>query len=138
MKHIDDALRADQDSGKFRYQKATIYMEMSEHDKAIAIFDELIALNEWNPEVLANRAESHMATKQYSNAKSDYEKLQSLTPNDPRMYLRFAQIAEAENVPDEELKNYNLFLKYVDQSSISTTELEQIQNRVEKLQGAKP
>ena len=138
MKHIDNALRVDQDSDKFRFQKATIYMQMSEHNKAIAIFDDLIALNEWNPEVLANRAESYMATKQYSRAKGDYEKLQSLTPNDPRMYLRFAQIAEAEKAPTEELKNYNLFLKYVDQSSISATELEQFQNRVKELQGATP
>ena len=79
-----------------------------------------------------------MAIKQYSSAKGAYEKLQSLTPNDPRMYLRFAQIAEAEKAPTEELKNYNLFLKYVDQSSISATELEQFQNRVKELQGATP
>ena len=134
--HIDDALDNDRDSGRFLYQKATIYMQMNQHENAISIFDELLSRNEWNPEVLANRAESYMASKQYANAKGDYEKLQSLTPNDPRMYLRFAQIAEAENSPSEELKNYTLFLKYVNQESIPAAELEQIQQRVTELQGA--
>ena len=134
--HIDDALDNDRDSGRFLYQKATIYMQMNQHENAISIFDELLSRNEWNPEVLANRAESYVASKQYANAKGDYEKLQSLTPNDPRMYLRFAQIAEAENSPSEELKNYTLFLKYVNQESIPAAELEQIQQRVTELQGA--
>ena len=83
--------------------------------------------------MLANRAESFMATKQYANAKEEYEKLQSLTPNDPRMYLRFAQIAEAQNSAAEELKNYELFLKYLEQDSVPATELEQIQKRGEEL-----
>ena len=141
LKHINDALDNDPESGKFLYQKATIFMQMKEHENAIPIFDDLLALNEWNHEVLANRAESFMATKQYANAKEDYEKLQSLTPNDPRMYLRFAQIAEAQNSAAEELKNYELFLKYLEQDSVPATELEQIQKRVEELraaQGATP
>ena len=141
LKHINDALDNDPESGKFLYQKATIFMQMKEHENAIPIFDDLLALNEWNHEVLANRAESFMATKQYANAKEDYEKLQSLTPNDPRMYLRFAQIAEAQNSTAEELKNYELFLKYLEQDSVPATELEQIQKRVEELraaQGATP
>ena len=77
-----------------------------------------------------------MAAKQYANAKEDYEKLQSLTPNDPRMYLRFAQIAEAQNSAAEELENYELFLKYLEQDSVPATELEQIQKRVEELRAA--
>ena len=136
-----DALDNDPESGKFLYQKATIFMQMKEHENAIPIFDDLLVLNEWNHEVLANRAESFMATKQYANAKEDYEKLQSLTPHDPRMYLRFAQIAEAQNSAAEELKNYELFLKYLEQDSVPATELEQIQKRVEELraaQGATP
>ena len=136
LEHIDDALENDRYSDKFLYQKATIFMQMNHYDKAIPIFDDLLARNEWNPEVLANRAESYMATKQYANAKGDYKKLQSLTPNDPRMYLRFAQIAEAENSPSEVLKNYTLFLKYVDKGSIPAAELEQIQKRVTELQGS--
>ena len=136
LNHINDALDNDPESGKFLYQKATIFMQMKEHENAIPIFDDLLALNEWNHEVLANRAESFMATKQYANAKEDYEKLQSLTPNDPRMYLRFAQIAEAQNSAAEELKNYELFLKYLEQDSVPATELEQIQKRVEELRAA--
>ena len=109
-------------------------MQMNEHKKAIAIFNDLLELNEWNPEAIANRAESHMALKQYAQARTDYKKLQSLTPNDPRTYLRFAQIAKAETASKEELKNYNLFLKYVDQNSISSKELKQIRDRIKELE----
>ena len=75
-----------------------------------------------------------MALKQYAQARTDYKKLQSLTPNDPRTYLRFAQIAKAETASKEELKNYNLFLKYVDQNSISSKELKQIRDRIKELE----
>ncbi|MEE2614617.1 MAG: tetratricopeptide repeat protein [Verrucomicrobiota bacterium] len=137
IKHIEDALVNNKNSSKFRYQKATIFMQMNEHEKAITIFNDLLELNEWNPEAIANRAESYMALKQYSQARTDYQKLQSLTPNDPRMYLRFAQIAKAETSNQEELKNYNLFLKYVDPNSISSDELKQIQNRIKELESSK-
>ena len=46
--HIDDALDNDRDSGRFLYQKATIYMQMNQHENAISIFDELLSRNEWN------------------------------------------------------------------------------------------
>ena len=137
IKHIEDALVNNKNSSKFRYQKATIFMQMNEHEKAITIFNDLLELNEWNPEAIANRAESYMPLKQYSQARTDYQKLQSLTPNDPRMYLRFAQIAKAETSNQEELKNYNLFLKYVDPNSISSDELKQIQNRIKELESSK-
>tara|TARA_B100000530_G_C15787600_1_gene420265 strand:- start:169 stop:831 length:663 start_codon:yes stop_codon:yes gene_type:complete len=134
IKHIEEALDNNRKSSKFRYQKATIFMQMNEHKKAITIFNDLLKLNEWNPEAIANRAESHMALKQYAQARTDYKKLQSLTPNDPRTYLRFAQIAKAETASKEELKNYNLFLKYVDQNSISSKELKQIRDRIKELE----
>ena len=134
IKHIEEALDNNRKSSKFRYQKATIFMQMNEHKKAITIFNDLLELNEWNPEAIANRAESHMALKQYAQARTDYKKLQSLTPNDPRTYLRFAQIAKEETASKEELKNYNLFLKYVDQNSISSKELKQIRDRIKELE----
>ena len=70
----------------------------------------------------------------YNNRLTDYKKLQSITPNDPRTYLRFAQIAKSETAGKEELKNYNLFLKYVDQNSISSKELKQIRDRIKELE----
>ena len=75
-----------------------------------------------------------MAIKDYSKARKDYQKLQSITPNDPRTYLRFAQIAKAEATNPEELKNYTLFLKYVDPNSIPSNELKLIQNRIKELE----
>ena len=111
-------------------------MQMNEHEKAITIFNDLLELNEWNPEAIANRAESYMALKKYGLARTDYKKLQSLTPNDPRTYLRFAQIAKAETANQEELKNYNLFLKYVDPNSIPSEELKQIRNRIKELESS--
>ena len=47
-----------------------------------------------------------------------------------------AQIAEEQNSAAEELKNYELFLKYLEQDSVPATELEQIQKRVEELRAA--
>lgn len=134
INYIDEALENDRNSNRFRYQKATVYMQMNSHEKAINIFNELLELNEWNPEAIANRAESFMAIKDYSKARKDYQKLQSITPNDPRTYLRFAQIAKAEATNLEELKNYNLFLKYVDPNSIPSNELKLIQNRIKELE----
>jgi len=84
LKNIEEALDNNRNSNKFRYQKATIFMQMDEHEKAITIFNDLLELNEWNPEAIANRAESYMALKNYNLARTDYKKLQSLTPNDPR------------------------------------------------------
>ena len=134
INYIEEALENNRNSSKFRYQKATVYMQMNSHEKAINIFNELLELNEWNPEAIANRAESFMAIKDYSKARKDYQKLQSITPNDPRTYLRFAQIAKAEATNLEELKNYNLFLKYVDPNSIPSNELKLIQNRIKELE----
>ena len=136
IKNIEEALDNNRNSNKFRYQKATIFMQMNEHEKAITIFNDLLELNEWNPEAIANRAESYMALKKYGLARTDYKKLQSLTPNDPRTYLRFAQIAKAETANQEELKNYNLFLKYVDPNSIPSEELKQIRNRIKELESS--
>ena len=136
LKNIEEALDNNRNSNKFRYQKATIFMQMDEHEKAITIFNDLLELNEWNPEAIANRAESYMALKNYTLARTDYKKLQSLTPNDPRTYLRFAQISKAETANQEELKNYKLFLKYVDPNSIPSEELEQIRNRIRELESS--
>ena len=87
-----------------------------------------------NDAALLNRAESYLTTKKYNQARADYLKLQSLRPDNPQIYLRFAQIAKAQNDPQEELKNSNLFLKYVDSESIPETELKKIQTRIKELE----
>ena len=109
-------------------------MKMNEHEKAITIFNDLLEVNEWNDAALLNRAESYLTTKKYNQARADYLKLQSLRPDNPQIYLRFAQIAKAQNEPQEELKNSNLFLKYVDSESIPETELKKIQTRIKELE----
>ena len=78
-----------------------------------------------------------MATKQYDDAKADYEKLQVFWPDAPGIYLNLAQIAEAKGQSSEALKNYELYLKYADPQSIPTEELKQVRTRMEQLQGSK-
>ena len=137
LKQIDDAIgRTHADS--FKFQKATIFMAMGEHNKAIAMFNELLDDNPNHAEILLNRAESHMTLKHYSQAKEDFSTLQSYAPNDPRNYYRFAEIAEAKNQPGEELKNYTLFLQYVDPESVPAEELQRVKTRIKQLQGGKP
>ena len=125
LKHIDDAINRT-DADNFKFQKATIYMAMSEHGKAVTLLDTLLDDNPNHEEILLNRAESHMALKQYDLAKEDFSTLQSFAPNDPRSYYRLAQIAEAQNQNTEEFDNYTLFLKYVDRESVPAEELKRI------------
>ena len=137
MKYIDDAINQT-GADKFKFQKATIYMAMGQHKEAINLLDSLLNDNPNHEEILLNRAESHMALKQYDLAKEDFSTLQSFAPNDPRSYYRLAQIAEAQNQSAEELTNYTLFLKYVDPESVPAEELQRVQTRLEQLQGSKP
>ena len=137
LKHIDDAINRT-DADNFKFQKATIYMKMGEHGKAVTLFDSLLDENPNHEEILLNRAESHMALKQYDLAKEDFSTLQSFAPNDPRSYYRFAQIAKAQNRTGEELANYSLFLKYVDPESVPAEELQRVRTRVKQLQGSTP
>ena len=135
LKHIDDAINRT-DADNFKFQKATIYMAMSLHGKAVTILDILLDDNSNHEEVLLNRAESHMALKQYDLAKEDFSTLQSFAPNDPRSYYRLAQIAEAQNQNTEEFDNYTLFLKYVDRESVPAEELKRIETRMKQLPGS--
>ena len=135
LKHIDDAINRT-DADNFKFQKATIYMAMSLHGKAVTILDILLDDNSNHEEVLLNRAESHMALKQYDLAKEDFSTLQSFAPNDPRSYYRLAQIAEAQNQNTEEFDNYTLFLKYVDRESVPAEELKRIEIRMKQLPGS--
>jgi len=137
LKHIDDAIKRT-DTDNFTFQKATIYMAMSEHGKAVTLLDTLLDDNPNHEEILLNRAESHMALNQYDLAKEDFSTLQSFAPNDPRSYHRLALIAKEQNQNGEELTNYTLFLKYVDPESVPAEELQRVQTRVKQLQGSKP
>ena len=137
LKSIDDAI--DRTGGdNFIFQKATIYMKMDQHGDAIELFNDLLDDNLNHEEILLNRAESHMALKQYDLAKGDFSMLQSFAPNDPRSYHRLALIAKEQNQNGEELTNYTLFLKYVDPESVPAEELQRVQTRVKQLQGSKP
>ena len=137
LKHIDDAIKRT-DTDNFTFQKATIYMAMSQHGKAVTLLDTLLDDNPNHEEILLNRAESHMALNQYDLAKEDFSTLQSFAPNDPRSYHRLALIAKEQNQNGEELTNYTLFLKYVDPKSVPAEELQRVQTRVKQLQGSKP
>ncbi|MBT4900555.1 MAG: tetratricopeptide repeat protein [Verrucomicrobia bacterium] len=137
LKHIDDAIKRT-DTDNFTFQKATIYMAMSRHGKAVTLLDTLLDDNPNHEEILLNRAESHMALNQYDLAKEDFSTLQSFAPNDPRSYHRLALIAKEQNQNGEELTNYTLFLKYVDPESVPAEELQRVQTRVKQLQGSKP
>lgn len=137
LDHIDDAIdRTAED--KFKFQKATIYMAMDQHGKAVTLLDALLDDNPNHEEILLNRAESHMALKQYDLAKEDFSTLQSFAPNDPRSYYRLAQIANKQDQNGEELTNYTLFKKYVDPESVPAEELQRVQTRLKQLQGSKP
>jgi len=136
MKHIDRAINRT-GTDNFKFQKATIYMKMNQHENAISIFTELIDDSTYNREVFSQRATSYMATKQYDDAKADYEKLQAFWPDAPGIYLNLAKIAEAKNQSSEALKNYELYLKYADPQSIPAEELQQMRTRVKQLQGSK-
>ena len=137
LEHINNAIdRTGADN--FKFQKATIYMKMEQHGEAIDLFNDLLDDNPNHEEILLNRAESHMVLKQYAEAKEDFSTLQSFAPNDPRNYYRFAQIAEAQNQIAEELKNYTLFLEYVDPESVPAEELQRVQTRVKQLQDNTP
>ena len=137
LDHIDDAIdRTAED--KFKFQKATIYMAMDKHGKAVTLLDALLDDNPNHEEILLNRAESHMALKQYDLAKEDFSTLQSFAPNDPRSYYRLAQIANKQDQNGEELTNYTLFKKYVDPESVPAEELQRVQTRLKQLQGSKP
>ena len=137
LEHINNAIdRTGADN--FKFQKATIYMKMEQHVEAIDLFNDLLDDNPNHEEILLNRAESHMVLKQYAEAKEDFSTLQSFAPNDPRNYYRFAQIAEAQNQIAEELKNYTLFLEYVDPESVPAEELQRVQTRVKQLQDDTP
>ena len=111
---------------------------MAKHENAISILTKLIDNSTYNREALAHRATSYMATKQYDNAKADYEKLLAFYPDAIGIYSNLAQIAEAKNQSAEALKNYKLYLKYADQKSIPTEELQRVQTRVKQLQGGTP
>ncbi len=137
LKHINDAIKRT-DTDNFTFQKATIYMAMSQHGKAVTLLDTLLDDNPNHEEILLNRAESHMALNQYDLAKEDFSTLQSFAPNDPRSYHRLALIAKEQNQNGKELTNYTLFLKYVDPESVPAKELQRIQTRVKQLQGSKP
>ena len=137
LKHIDDAIKRT-DTDNFTFQKATIYMAMSQHGKAVTLLDTLLDDNPNHEEILLNRAESHMALNQYDLAKEDFSTLQSFAPNDPRSYHRLALIAKEQNQNGKELTNYTLFLKYVDPESVPAEELQRVQTRVKQLQGSKP
>jgi len=137
LEHINNAIdRTGADN--FKFQKATIYMKMEQHGEAIDLFNDLLDDNPNHEEILLNRAESHMVLKQYAEAKEDFSTLQSFAPNDPRSYYRLAQIAEAQNQIAEELKNYTLFLEYVDPESVPAEELQRVQTRVKQLQDDTP
>ena len=135
LKHIDDAINRT-NANNFKFQKATIYMAMNQHGKAVNLLDSLFEDNPNHEEILLNRAESHMALKQYDLAKEDFSSLQSFAPNDPRSYYRLAQIAEAQNQNTEEFDNYTLFLKYVDRESVPAEELKRIETRMKQLPGS--
>ena len=113
-------------------------MAMGQHGKAVTLLDTLLDDNPNHEEILLNRAESHMALKQYDLAKEDFSTLQSFAPNDPRSYYRLAHIAKEQSQNGEELTNYTLFLKYVDPESVPAEELQRVQTRVKQLQGSKP
>lgn len=135
LEHINDAIKQT-DADNFKFQKATIYMAMSQHGKAVTLLDTLIDDNPNHEEILLNRAESHMALKQYDLAKEDFSTLQSFAPNDPRSYYRLAQIGEAQSQNHEELTNYTLFLKYVDPESVPAEELKRVRTRMKQLPGS--
>ena len=136
MKHIDRAINRT-GTDNFKFQKATIYMKMNQHENAISIFTELIDNSTYNREVYSQRATSYMATKQYNDAKADYEKLQAFWPDAPGIYLNLAKIAEAKKQSSDALKNYELYLKYADPQSIPAEELQQMRTRMKQLQGSK-
>jgi Flp pilus assembly protein TadD len=135
LKYINDAIKRT-DADNFKFQKATIYMAKSQHEKAVTLLDTLLDDNPNHEEILLNRAESHMALKQYDLAKEDFSTLQSFAPNDPRSYHRLAQIAKEQNQNGEELTNYTLFLKYVDPESVPAEELKRIRTRMKQLPGS--
>jgi tetratricopeptide (TPR) repeat protein len=132
LQNIDDAIgRTGAD--KFKFQKAQIYQLMAKHEDAISIFTELIENGIQVRDVYSHRANSYMATKQYDDAKADYEKLQAFYPDAPGIYLNLAQIAEAKSHSAEALKNYELYLKYADPESIPVEEMQPVQTRVKQL-----
>ena len=137
LENIDNAIDR---TGKndFKFQKSVIYQRMAKHENAISILTKLIDNSTYNREALAHRATSYMATKQYDNAKADYEKLLAFYPDAIGIYSNLAQIAEAKNQSAEALKNYKLYLKYADPKSIPAEELQRVQTRVKQLQGVTP
>ena len=137
LQNIDDAI-SKTDADKFKFQKAQIFQRMAKHEDAISIFTELIDDGIQVRDVYSHRANSYMAIKQYNDAKADYEKLQAIYPDAPGIYLNFAQIAEANNQPREALKNYVIYLKYVNPESVPAEELQRVQTRLKQLQGSNP
>jgi len=137
LKNIDDAIdRTGKDD--FKSRKAQIYQQMAKHEDAISIFTELIENGIHNPDFYSLRGFSYMATKQYNDAKADYEKLRAFYPDAPGIYKNLAEIADAKNQSAEALKNYELYLKYADPKSVSVEVMQPVQTRVKQLQGDTP
>ncbi|MBC8245054.1 MAG: DUF2723 domain-containing protein [Verrucomicrobia bacterium] len=137
LKNINNAIDRTGRKG-FEFQKAVIYQRMDRHEDAILLLSELLENGAYNRELLAHRATSYMATKQYDNAREDYEKLREFHPDAIGIYLHLAEIAEAKSQSAEALKNYELYLKYADPESAPAEELQRVQTRVKQLQGGTP
>lgn len=85
------------------FYQANGYMEMDQHKKAAATFEELLAKKVRDPAVLANLAACMIALQNFEQAEKYAVEAAKLAPDDPDIALTLAAALEAHNKRDESL-----------------------------------
>ena len=85
IEEYDRAIKFNPGYVEARVRRGEVYDEMGDHDRAVAIYKNVLQLAATTPSEIAFRAEAHENLKDYAAAAADYDKAVSIDPRNPRV-----------------------------------------------------
>lgn len=90
--------------------RASLYTELGENDKAINDYNALLVIEPEDQEALYCRGLLYLAKKQYTSAEADFDKILSLNEKSVRARLGYAILEKTRGNYEESEKIYNYLI----------------------------
>ena len=135
---VERALRLDPENEQALIYMASIQIEDKKYEAAISALDMILDRSPDHVLALRNRAVAFLKSEKLDEAAVDFTHLQQLTPISHVPYFGLGEIAYKRKNTKEALKNYEQYLKLLENPSFIVTpelaaERDQIRQRVEQL-----
>lgn len=133
MHAFDHFLRLSPEDPAILLNQGGLLITLEHFDRAIATLNKLLEEYPNHYAGLRNRALAYLRSQQYQKAIEDYQSMLEITKEDHVPYYGLAEVAMAQNNTNEAIEYYQKYLEY---APPDTEEAEEVQNRLDELQGA--